>query len=166
MAGVLDYGIVVCSLTWSEMDYIRNTLPNYVNTYVNAGVLLMNLKYMRRNNAEEKFHSLYLNRTDFRYADQDIINFALHDTIKLLPIYYNAPILAIQLNYSKLTPEFIKEQVQNRYHITYDNLFDIVYASSIIHINGYKHHIYEIPYLKYIYERNLDMATAYIKSKG
>lgn len=166
MAGVLDYGIVVCSLTWSEMDYIRNTLPNYVNTYINAGVLLMNLKYLRSNNAEEKFHSLYLNRTDFRYADQDIINFALHDTIKLLPIYYNAPILAIQLNYSKLTPEFIKEQVQNRYHITYDNLFDIVYASSIIHINGYKHYIYEIPYLKYIYERNLDMATAYIKSKG
>ena len=69
VAGVLDYGVVICSHAWSEMDYIRNTLSNYANTYINAGVLLINLKYLRNNNAEEKFHSLYLNRTDFRYAD-------------------------------------------------------------------------------------------------
>jgi len=56
--------------------------------YVNAGVLIMNLKLMREKNVYAQFLSL-LDR-NFQSQDQDILNSACYGSIKILPPCYNA----------------------------------------------------------------------------
>lgn len=53
--------------------------------------------------------------------------------------------------------------IETTYHITYDNIMDIAFRSAIIHINGSKKYIPEIPYLESMYRRYLDLALSYSK---
>ena len=69
IAGSLDYGTCISSLTWDKVDYIRDTLPGYERTYVNAGVLLMELGKLRKSKFEKRCKELYDTRKDFIYAD-------------------------------------------------------------------------------------------------
>lgn len=59
-----------------------------LNTYVNAGVLLMNLDAIRADNVPARW--LDLARHDFPLQDQDVINVACFDHIRLLPPKFNA----------------------------------------------------------------------------
>ena len=162
IAGSLDYGTCISSYRWDKIDYIRKTLPGYEKTYVNAGVLVMELGRLRKSKFEERCKELYDTRKDFIYADQDIINFAEQRNIKVFPIYWNCPILAFHINYSNQSPELIREMIGRIYHIEYGNLMDIVYKSKIIHSNGDKKYIHEIPYLNTLYQRYFKMACEYI----
>lgn len=56
--------------------------------YVNAGVLLMNLAKMRRDNLEETFDNLL--ERNFASQDQDIINVACYGKIRLIHFKFNA----------------------------------------------------------------------------
>lgn len=161
IAGSLDYGTCISSLTWDKVDYIRNTLQGYERTYVNAGVLVMELGKLRKSKFEKRCKELYDTRKDFIYADQDIINFAEQRNIKVFPIYWNCPILAFYINYANQSPELIREMIGRIYHIGYGNLMDIVYKSKIIHINGDKKYIHEIPYLNALYQRYFKIAYEY-----
>lgn len=58
------------------------------DVYVNAGVLLLNLEKIRHDGLEEKFTQL-LSR-NFSSQDQDILNLACRDHIKIIPFKYNA----------------------------------------------------------------------------
>lgn len=165
MAGSLDYGTCISSLTWDKVDYIRNTLPGYENTYINAGVLVMELDKLRKSKFEERCKELYDTRKDFIYADQDIINFAEQRNIKVFPIYWNCPILAFHINYANQSPELTREMIGKTYHIGYGELMDIVYKSRIIHINGDKKYIHEMPYLSALYQRYFKMACNIIWGK-
>jgi lipopolysaccharide biosynthesis glycosyltransferase len=76
------------------IGYIRNKkyaailgLPD-INGYINAGVLLMNLKLLRSDNIVPKFLALLAN--NYPSMDQDIINVACFSHIKYLPLKYNA----------------------------------------------------------------------------
>lgn len=163
MAGSIDYGICITSTTWDKVEYIRKTLPNYEREYINAGVLLMNLSELRRIGFEKSCQKLYNERTDFIFADQDIINFALVGRKKILPIYWNCPILALHLNYGKLESNFLHDRMAKIYHIAYKDIMDIAFKSRVIHINGNKRYIQDIPYLKEMYGRYLKLASAYAK---
>lgn len=55
--------------------------------YINAGVLLMNLKQLRRNGMVKKF--LDLTSKNMRSQDQDIINNGCYGKISLIPLKYN-----------------------------------------------------------------------------
>lgn len=59
-------------------------------TYVNAGLILVNLEKFRKENVELKFIS-FLNNPGIKlfHHDQDIINFVLHDKCKILDLRYN-----------------------------------------------------------------------------
>lgn len=59
-----------------------------MDQYVNAGVLLMNLKKMRDDNLENTFENLLTK--NFSSQDQDIINAACYGKIRLLPFQFNA----------------------------------------------------------------------------
>ncbi|MCI9439399.1 MAG: glycosyltransferase family 8 protein [Lachnospiraceae bacterium] len=75
--------------------YIRPNLENYckqahipdISQYVNAGVLLMNLKKMRSDNIVKRF--LELLPLNMESQDQDIINSACYGNIKFLPFKFN-----------------------------------------------------------------------------
>ena len=74
---------------FSEEKYKRLNY-NKSNTYKNAGVALINIKYWRDNNITEKcleYISKYPKRIKFH--DQDTLNAVLHKEMKLLPIKYN-----------------------------------------------------------------------------
>lgn len=58
-----------------------------LNTYVNAGVLLMNLALMRAHHLQDAFLKEIL--TDAPLVDQDILNFCCYGRIRLLPPAYN-----------------------------------------------------------------------------
>ena len=62
--------------------------------YINAGVLLINLKKMREDNIEDQFMRLLDN--NYTSQDQDILNVACYGRIQLLPYKYN-----VMTKYSK-----------------------------------------------------------------
>lgn len=165
IAGAIDYGMCVESTRWNKVEYVRRTLPNYETEYINAGVLLMNLAELRRIGFEQTCRKLYDERTDFIFADQDIINFALVGKKLILPIYWNCPIVSFHINYAHNTDSFLRERIAEIYHISYKDIMDISYKSKVIHINGDKKHIQNITYLKTMYERYLELAMAYAKGE-
>ena len=60
------------------------------NDYVNAGVLLFNLKAIRENNLVNEFFSCQqINQNIIEFQDQDVINMVLKGRIKLLPSQFN-----------------------------------------------------------------------------
>ena len=77
----------------SEIDNIDmyNRLmyaPKY--GYFNAGVLLINLLYWRKNNLTEKFFQFIKDFPErIKYHDQDVLNGVLYDQKLFLPIRYN-----------------------------------------------------------------------------
>lgn len=64
----------------------QDGLPSY-DQYVNAGVLLMNLAKMRRDGLEARF--MELAEQDLESDDQDVINIACYNAIRLLPPRFN-----------------------------------------------------------------------------
>lgn len=67
--------------------YLDKTGLKSIDQYVNAGVLLMNLKKMRDNDIQSKF--LALADKGLPSQDQDIINIVCYNQIKLLPLRNN-----------------------------------------------------------------------------
>ena len=57
-----------------------------LQTYVNSGVLLMNLELMRRRNLQE---TLLRGISDYLLVDQDLLNVVCYGSIQLLPPEYN-----------------------------------------------------------------------------
>jgi len=83
LAGVIDFPTFMPE-TYQKLKYPDNF------SYVNAGVLLINLKYWRENDVLNKLLNYTTNNFDnIDRKDQDIINGALYDSIRLLPIRYN-----------------------------------------------------------------------------
>lgn len=56
--------------------------------YVNAGVIFLNLDYIRNNNIEEQFRNFLINKNEeIKYADQDVLNCNLE--FKPMPYVWN-----------------------------------------------------------------------------
>ena len=70
----------------SDYHKSRLSIPD-VSNYINAGVLLMNLKKIREDNLTTKF--LELSKKNYSSQDQDVVNVACFGKILVLPIKYN-----------------------------------------------------------------------------
>lgn len=70
----------------SELNSQRLGLPDTHN-YINAGAILMNLQKIREDNLTSEFIKLMDRKFDSQ--DQDILNYACHGKIKILPYRYN-----------------------------------------------------------------------------
>ncbi len=76
-------------------------------TYINSGVLLINLKLWRQNNIlPTLFDSIEQNKETFLFGDQDAINFVFNGKIKIIDFSYNFQVCAF--NIKKLLPKTIK----------------------------------------------------------
>ena len=88
----------------------HNIIKNYIGYdfikegYFNAGVLLLNLKYWRENNIQDKFFS-FLKNHDAKLNDQDAINAVLHGKIKEIPPKWNC-----HVGYFAFPPLVIEKQ--------------------------------------------------------
>lgn len=130
---ILSYNIVKDYLGY---DY-------YKEGYINSGVLLINLKYWRENNIQEKLID-YLNTHTVKLPDQDALNIILHGTIKFLHPKWNC-----HVGYFSFPPIVIKEQ--KKY------IKELWNKAVIIHFSGlvkpwYKECVnpYKKVYLKYL----------------
>lgn len=88
---ISNYAIGVCPGENNDSIHTFNRLEyDKTKEYFNAGVLLINLEYWRRNNIFEKLMS-YSAKMGPRLdqQDQDVLNFVLQDEKKILPITYN-----------------------------------------------------------------------------
>lgn len=111
--------------------------------YINSGVLLINLKYWRENNIQEKLVN-FLNTHTVKLPDQDALNIILHGTIKFIHPKWNC-----HVGYFAFPPLVIKGQKK-----FIKELWD---KAVIIHFTGpakpwYKECVnpYKRVYLKYL----------------
>ena len=70
----------------SVREYTIGTRIPDIDTYVNAGILLMNLRMIRQKGLTEK---LIRSAMDYMLLDQDALNVACYGMIRLLPEKYN-----------------------------------------------------------------------------
>lgn len=95
-------------------------LPD-INQYINAGVLLLNLKLIRENNLTPVLCEEVKN--NYSSQDQDVINKVFYNKIKHLPFKYNVMTYDISHNANRLnivfTPESINEAKNNPLIIHY-----------------------------------------------
>lgn len=81
LAGVKESG------EWSKHLGIRGMDDKYIN----SGVLLMNLDYIRKENKDDEMIAL-LNNQYFAFPDQDVINIVCKDKIEYLSNIYNSAV--------------------------------------------------------------------------
>lgn len=90
---------------YQEYDYY-NEICSLKGQYVNAGILLMNLAYIRESGIENEW--LERAKKQYEYQDQDILNIACKNKIIHLPLKYNLA--------AYLIPKWFKKYyVQNIY---------------------------------------------------
>lgn len=86
IAGVRDLWLDLLDDHDREQRRIRTDIPS-LDQYVNAGVLLLNLDKIRKDNLTEKFCKHM--RNDYPYEDQDIVNVCCYGHIRRLPAKWN-----------------------------------------------------------------------------
>ncbi len=103
-------GVKAASYHWAtdgNVQYcIENGLPA-IDQYVNAGMLIFNLKKIRENGIEEEF--IALSKLGLRSQDQDVINRACYNHILHLPYKFNCMIA----KYEKTPEQLLKIFTQN-----------------------------------------------------
>lgn len=82
IAGVKDLGLL------NQLDYLDlMNLPD--DTYINSGVLIMNLGRMRKEKITSKF-TTFVNRKKYRFPDQDALNKICYKKILMIDSKYNS----------------------------------------------------------------------------
>lgn len=81
--------------------------------YINAGVLVMNLKQMREENKTEEF--LLLSKKEFPCQDQDVLNISCYRRIKLLPLKYNVYSTAFNLSVEMLLERYGADEIREAF---------------------------------------------------
>ncbi len=89
---------------------------NIDSPYINAGFLLINLRFWRDNNLEQKFiEFLHHYNGNVYHHDQGIINAVCNNSIKILPPKYNI-VSNFYMNYDEICkrkPFYSKEDIEN-----------------------------------------------------
>ncbi len=70
-------------------EYLANKLNILNKTYFNAGILLLNLSEMRKDNIQEKSFEFLFKNYPLLYQDQDILNSLFNNKVKFLDRKYN-----------------------------------------------------------------------------
>lgn len=105
----------------------RLSLPKD-SDYFNAGIMLINLKWWRENDIQNKtLHYIANNRDICQYHDQDALNVLLHGQIAELPIRYN-------LQEHFFEPQ--ENQFISRSH--FEELQTALFNPSLIHYTGFR----------------------------
>ena len=86
VAGVKAAGFYY-PVEWRDEHLAEIGLPT-IESYINAGVILLNLSELRKNNIMLKFRELY--KCGFSVRDQDILNVSCFGYIKIIPLKWNA----------------------------------------------------------------------------
>lgn len=100
-------GVIAAGYYFSEKKQCKRLNLPSMKYYINAGMLLMNLKQIRKDNMTQVF--IYLTNKNYSSQDQDILNVACYGKIQTLPPKYNAMIQRLEEN-NPLLKKIYKEQ--------------------------------------------------------
>lgn len=81
--------------------------------YINAGVLVMNLKQMREENKIEEF--LIYSEKQLPCQDQDVLNICCYNRIHLLPLKYNIYNTAFNMSVEMLMERYKREEIEEAF---------------------------------------------------
>ena len=81
--------------------------------YINAGVLVMNLKQMREENKIEEF--LRYSEKQLPCQDQDVLNICCYNRIHLLPLKYNIYNIAFNMSVEMLMERYKREEIEEAF---------------------------------------------------
>lgn len=87
-------------------------IPNAIH-YINAGVLLFNLKQMRMENKVSDF--LICSKRKLPCQDQDVLNICCYNRIKILPLKYNVYSNAFNMPLEMLLERFEEKDIQEAF---------------------------------------------------
>ena len=102
IAGVLDPDFYL-----SEEQNCKRLNISSMKQYVNLGMLIMNLKQMRRNNMTQKFIELSIR--NYELHGKDIINFTCLGKIMILSLKYNSIVKILKI-YNNTLRDLYKEE--------------------------------------------------------
>jgi lipopolysaccharide biosynthesis glycosyltransferase len=100
-------GVVSPIYFFSEKKHCKRLNLPSMKQYVNAGMLIMNLKQIRKDNMTRKF--IDLSKKNYDSQDQDVLNVACYGKILTLPPKYNAQVLRLKEN-NPLLRELYREE--------------------------------------------------------
>ena len=112
---------------WKNKHSAEIGIP--IEDYVNAGVLLLNLDKIRKDRIDEKFIELL--KKNFSSQDQDILNVAFHNHIRLLDLQWNAMIKYIRADKDKVFIDKNAANVFGREEMKFADICIIHYADKV-----------------------------------
>ena len=110
-------GVVAAGHYFLEQKHVKRLNIPSLDTYVNAGMLLMNLKEIRKDNITTKF--MHLSKRNYAAQDQDIINIACIGRILTLPPKYNAMTIRLEEDSPLYSQKEINEAKKSPHIIHY-----------------------------------------------
>jgi lipopolysaccharide biosynthesis glycosyltransferase len=114
-----------------DIGLINNDLN--IKNYFNSGVMLLNLKLMRENNASTALLNIAKSADNLTYMDQDCLNILFENKVKSLPGIYNCLYNLFLKNKEKFTLDYINKC----FGTNYSSLNNIKKNSCIIHLVSY-----------------------------
>jgi lipopolysaccharide biosynthesis glycosyltransferase len=107
-------------------EYVKETMGmNEPYEYINTGVLLMNLKEIRKNFHQEEIVQL-ANTKKFRIQEQDILNVLLEGHLKFLDVRWNYYIVVSE--FLKTSINYAPYESKCEYETAWDNPYFVHYA--------------------------------------
>jgi lipopolysaccharide biosynthesis glycosyltransferase len=104
-----------------------------IKNYFNSGVMLLNLKLMRANDASSALLNISRSADNLTYMDQDCLNILFDKKVKILPGIYNCLYNMFLKNKEKFTLEYVNKC----FGTNYSSFDSIKKDSCIIHLVGY-----------------------------
>lgn len=107
------------------------TVKKYQN-YFNSGLMLLNLRRLREDNASEKLFELKRKSSNESLMDQNIFNEFFNGNVRLLDISYNT----LFVNLVRSRDKFKIEDFNEKFKTEYKDLQDIASKANIIHYSS------------------------------
>lgn len=111
--------------------YTKNKEKLNYSQYFNSGVMLLNLKKMRKDKITDKLVETKRTSRDMSLMDQNVFNKVFDGKIKLLDLKYN--VLYVNLCRAKEDGKLTLSQINEFYHTSYKNFREIYKNAAIIH---------------------------------
>lgn len=124
IAAVRDLG--AC---WWQHAYVKK-----VQSYINTGVMLMDLVKMRNEGIAQKLLETKRKLVDSMFMDQDVFNVVMDGKVKILPLIYNASMPQMIWSYRRGSYDF--KMLNEYYGSAYHNFKEIHDAAIIIHYSS------------------------------
>lgn len=121
----------VAAVVDSGSIYYKHDTVKKVDDYFNSGVMLLNLKEMRKDGVtarliEEK------KKGDSHLMDQNVFNIVFNKKVSLLPIRYNL----LYVNLLRAAGKYTIGDINARYGTSYFTLYDLEQDAAIIHYSS------------------------------